>query len=102
MKNILYIDTTDNQKVTVSINHDTKKTLIESAKLLKAQAVLPAIVKLLKKHKLKLKELTGIKVNTGPGSYTGIRVGLSVANALGYALDIPVNGKKMETEGRYG
>jgi len=98
---ILYIDTTDNQKVTVSINQDAKKTLTVSAKLLRAQAVLPAIVKLLQKNKLTLKDLTEIKVNTGPGSYTGIRVGLSVANALAYSLGIPVNGKKQETEGKY-
>ncbi len=101
MKNILYIDTTDNQKVTVSINQNVKKTLTVSAKLLKAQAVLPAIEKLLKKNKLTLKDLTEIKVNTGPGSYTGIRVGLSVANALAYSLGILVNGKKQETEGKY-
>jgi len=44
------------------------------------------------------KMLTGIEVETGPGSFTGLRVGVSVANALGFALGIPVNGKKLETE----
>ena len=42
-----------------------------------------------------------IEVDRGPGSYTGIRVGVSVANALGFALNIPVNGKKMETSLKY-
>ncbi len=101
MKNILYIDTTDNEKVTASINQDAKMTLTVSAKILKAQAVLPSIVKLLQKNKLTLKDLTEIKVNTGPGSYTGIRVGLSVANALAYSLGILVNEKNQETEGKY-
>ena len=45
--------------------------------------------------------LEGIEVETGPGSFTGLRVGVSVANALGYSLGIPVNGKKIETELRY-
>lgn len=98
---VLYIDTTDNQKVVVSINNDKNLTLVSKASVLKAQTVLPLIEKLLKVSKLKLKDLTEIKVNTGPGSYTGIRVGLSVANALSYALGIKVNGKDIETEAKY-
>ena len=43
----------------------------------------------------------GIEVETGPGSFTGIRIGVAVANALAYSLGIPVNGRKMETEIRY-
>ena len=101
MKNILYIDTTDNQKVTVSINKHAKMTITASAKVLKAQAVLPSIDKLLKKCKISLSDINEIKVNTGPGSFTGIRVGLSVANALAYSLGIPVNGKKQETQAKY-
>lgn len=37
-------------------------------------------------------ELKGIVVNSGPGSFTGLRIGLSVANALAYSLDIPIVG----------
>ena len=40
----------------------------------------------------KLKNLTHIAVNVGPGSFTGIRVGLSVARTLAYALNIPILG----------
>jgi len=40
-------------------------------------------------------EIKEIKVNVGPGSFTGTRVGVAVANALGFALSIKVNGKKM-------
>lgn len=99
--NTLYLDTTSSERITVSLDKDPKKTLTADAKILKAQAVLPLIEKLLKKYKIKLKDLTEIKVNRGPGSYTGIRVGLAVANVLGYALGIKVNGKEMETEGVY-
>jgi len=41
---------------------------------------------------LAYKDLTRIGVTTGPGSFTGVRVGLSVARALALALDIPVIG----------
>jgi tRNA threonylcarbamoyladenosine biosynthesis protein TsaB len=47
---------------------------------------------------LKFKDLAKIQVKTGPGSFTGLRVGVSTANALGFSLGIPVNGKKNETK----
>lgn len=37
-------------------------------------------------------ELEGIVVGLGPGSYSGIRVGIAVANGLSLALDIPTRG----------
>lgn len=40
----------------------------------------------------KLPDLTGISVCTGPGSFTGIRVGLAVARALAFSLQIPLVG----------
>lgn len=63
----------------------------------KAQVVLPMAEKLLKEHELTLKDLTGIEVNPGPGSFTGLRVGVAIANTLGYLLQIPVNGQKVGT-----
>lgn len=34
-------------------------------------------------------QLSGVVAYEGPGSFTGLRIGLAVANSLGYALDIP-------------
>ena len=70
-----------------------KDILVQKQKL-GSQVLLPMIVKILKKNNLTLKDLTAVEVNCGPGSFTGTRVGVSVANALGFALDIPVNAKK--------
>ena len=39
-----------------------------------------------------LEDLTGIVAYQGPGSFTGLRIGLSVANALAYGLSIPIVG----------
>jgi tRNA threonylcarbamoyladenosine biosynthesis protein TsaB len=94
---ILFIDTTDNTKSVIQLEFDGKlKTYEEKSGLTKSQAVLPLIEKALKENKLELKDLTELKVNPGPGSFTGTRVGISIANALGWALKIPVNGKRME------
>lgn len=51
---------------------------------------------------ISLKTLKGIVVYKGPGSYTGLRIGMSVANALAYSLSIPViatNGEDWLREG---
>ncbi len=42
------------------------------------------------KQGIKLKELDAVSVTSGPGSYTGLRIGASTAKALCYALDIPL------------
>lgn len=91
----LSIDTTVTANIQVKLSNDSKilSTLTESQKL-GSQVLLPMIDKILKKNNLIVSDLTSIEVNPGPGSFTGTRVGVSVANAIGFALDIPVNGKK--------
>jgi|SRR3989344_794214 len=92
----LKIDTTNRQEVKVELEDPKKGTiqrLVQTQKL-GSQVLLPMIVKILEKNKLTFEDLTAVEVNCGPGSFTGTRVGVSVANALGFALDIPVNGKK--------
>jgi tRNA threonylcarbamoyladenosine biosynthesis protein TsaB len=39
---------------------------------------------------ISLEDLGGIVIYKGPGSFTGLRIGFSVANALAYSLDIPI------------
>ena len=54
--------------------------------------LMPAIVGILAQQGIKPSSLTGIAVALGPGSFTGLRIGLSVAKGLAMALDIPVMG----------
>lgn len=91
---ILRIDTKDQKVVRVSLKKDGEvvKSLSEENEY-GSQVLLPLIKKI-----VDVKDLTAIEVETGPGSFTGLRIGVAVANALGYALNIPVNGKKIETE----
>lgn len=122
---ILYINTKDQKQVMVALkkNEEIVESLSQENEY-GSQVLLPLIEKLLKNYLTKSRTkivknpqvatyfhpkgghsiwslLEGIEVETGPGSFTGLRVGVSVANALGYVLGIPVNGKKMETEIQY-
>lgn len=88
----LYIDTTSNQEVIVALTIDGKKDEIKKPlERKKAQIVLELVSTLLERHGLTLHEIHKIHVNPGPGSFTGVRVGVSIANALSFALHIPVN-----------
>jgi tRNA threonylcarbamoyladenosine biosynthesis protein TsaB len=96
MKTVVRIDTTNNKEMMVGLIIGGKKIIRkQSLDTRKAQVVLPMLEKLLEENKLSLKDITEIEVNPGPGSFTGIRVGLSIANTLGLLLQIPVNSKKV-------
>jgi len=96
---ILVIDTKDRNVIKVSLRKEGEviKSLSEENKY-GSQVLLSLISKLLNLEKMIFKDLEGIEVETGTGSFTGLRVGVSVANALGFSLNIPVNGKKIETD----
>lgn len=94
MKVLLFIDTTSNEIIKAGLTIDGEKYNVEQKlEKQKAQALLPLIEKMLKEKKIKLQDITEIQVNPGPGSFTGIRVGLTIANTLGFLLKVPVNGK---------
>jgi len=57
-----------------------------------ADLVFEAMEQVLKKQRWTIPQLTGVAVATGPGSFTGIRIGLAVARTLGQSLRIPVVG----------
>jgi tRNA threonylcarbamoyladenosine biosynthesis protein TsaB len=55
-----------------------------------AEKLAPMIEELLKTTDVSNTELKAIAVSSGPGSYTGLRIGTSTAKGLCYALDIPL------------
>ncbi len=95
----LYIDTSDNKKTIVMLD---KFKLVKRYSNPSAQRLLKVINQALKSQNKTLKDLKSIKVALGPGSFTGLRVGASVANALSFALKIPVNGKLIPVIPQYG
>lgn len=86
----LYIDTSNAEKIVIKLDDEQFET---DAKEKKSQKLLPFINETLQKKGKTIDDIKEIEVNTGPGSFTGLRVGLSVANTIGYVKDISVNGK---------
>jgi tRNA threonylcarbamoyladenosine biosynthesis protein TsaB len=61
-----------------------------TAHRLLAETLHQKILRLLEDKQYRLQDVQGIVCYKGPGSFTGLRIGLSVANALAYGLEIPV------------
>lgn len=97
MKTTLFIDTSDSQKIRVGLDIDGKRVEKVAQREANAQMVLPMVVELIKSQKLKLSDITEINVNSGPGSFTGVRLGVTIANTLATLLDIPINDLPINT-----
>ncbi len=93
---ILNIDTSDSKiaKMELTVN-DNKHLITSDSRRISSQTCLVLVDKLIAQAGIRLEDLTEIKVNVGPGSFTGLRVGVSIANTLAYFLKIPVNGEKI-------
>lgn len=90
--NVLTIDTKDREKILIGIKinekiHQEEQRVTNST----SQLLLLSVEKLLKENKLILKNIDSIEINPGPGSYTGLRIGFAVANALSFSLGIKVS-----------
>lgn len=88
---ILSIDTaTDEATVSLSKDGHVIGTLENNAQKDHAAWIQMAINTLLQKESYTMQQLQAIAVTAGPGSYTGLRVGMATAKGLCYALQIPL------------
>ncbi|MDW4260988.1 tRNA (adenosine(37)-N6)-threonylcarbamoyltransferase complex dimerization subunit type 1 TsaB [Staphylococcus saprophyticus] len=91
--NYLLIDTS-NQPLSVAIMQDDKVLSEFNTNEKKNHSVqlMPANANILEESQLDKKELDAIIVAEGPGSYTGLRIGVTVAKTLAYALNTKLYG----------
>lgn len=91
--NILAIDTS-NQAMGIAILQEEViiGEMVTNIKKNHSVRLLPAIDKLMKEVNMAPDELDKIVVAKGPGSYTGVRIGLSTAKSLAWSLNIPITG----------
>lgn len=84
---------TSNYPLAIALMED-QTVLIEEVTNLKINhslTAMPAIEEMMKKAKVTPADLTHIAVAEGPGSYTGIRIGLTIAKTLAWSLKIPLH-----------
>ena len=87
---ILNIETTKREQIILGLYDGNVLKCFEFETQYQSEDLLTAIDGILKNNKLELKDLKAVLVNCGPGSFTGVRVGVTVANTLGWTLNIPV------------
>lgn len=88
---ILFIDTHD-ELITVALkNNDDLFIKTKMSEYSHSVYTMPMIESLFKDNNLNVKDLKKIIVVNGPGSFTGIRIGLSIAKTMAYALNIDIN-----------
>jgi tRNA threonylcarbamoyladenosine biosynthesis protein TsaB len=91
-KKLLFIDTSSNIEAAVVLKAgDREYKIVRKYDRNRSQIVLPMVRELLARAELQLTEVDAIDVMIGPGSFTGLRVGVAIANSLGYFLQIPIN-----------
>jgi tRNA threonylcarbamoyladenosine biosynthesis protein TsaB len=84
---------TATKNCSVSISQDGKTILCKEMAELgysHAEKLHVFIEECLKESKLTFNDLSAIAVSQGPGSYTGLRIGVSAAKGLCFALDLPL------------
>lgn len=91
MSLILNIDTTsENAQVSFAENSIVLSALTNNTQKDHASFLQQAIQQLIKTTGIELKNMDAIAVAAGPGSYTGLRVGMASAKGLCYALKKPL------------
>ncbi len=89
----LALDTaTDYLVITLSREGEVLAEVFSHSPRAHQEKLFPALDDLLKKNELSIGEIELLVVGVGPGSYTGMRVGVSAVKGISFALGLPVVG----------
>ena len=88
---ILFIDT-HTELITIALKtNDNLFIKTKESEYSHSIYTMPMIEELFKENNLNVKDLDEIIVVNGPGSFTGIRIGLSIAKTIAYALNLKIH-----------
>jgi len=93
----LFINTAQQNKTTIGLKKSSSFIIEKTwpTKYHESEKLLPEIDKLFKKSKNVLTQVKGLVVVNGPGGFSSVRIGVTVANTLAYVLKIPVASVKL-------
>lgn len=90
---ILALETSSKvSSVAVAEDNRLLAEITTESKLTHSKTLIPHIEKVLKLANKEKSDMEKIAVSIGPGSFTGLRIGLAAAKAIAYALNIPLYG----------
>ena len=67
------------------LDHVSRKEVV-----MQSSMIMPSLEDLLKRNNVVVKDLSDIIVINGPGSFTGVRLGVTIAKCLAFTLQIPI------------
>jgi len=88
--NILAVDTSSENLSLALLAHEQLFTFERVVKSQQSEFIIPEITRLLQQAKIEISDLDVISYNQGPGSFTGLRIGLAVVLGIAYAQQISV------------
>ena len=88
---ILAIDTSS-EFLSIAVTNDEKEiaSYHRRAHMRHSARLIPVIDKVLKDSRLKISKVDGFAISIGPGSFTGLRIGVTTVKMLAFALNKPV------------
>ncbi|WWO98664.1 MAG: tRNA (adenosine(37)-N6)-threonylcarbamoyltransferase complex dimerization subunit type 1 TsaB [Candidatus Dasytiphilus stammeri] len=89
---ILAIDTSTDVCSVALFNNGEITSVLKYCPKNHAQSILPMIQKLISEAGICLNQLEVLAYNRGPGSFTGLRIGMGIVQGIGLALDLPLIG----------
>lgn len=88
---ILFIDTHD-ELITIGLEYNDKLFIkTKESEYSHSIFTMPMIKEIFEENNLNINDLDKVIVVNGPGSFTGIRIGLTIAKTLAYTLNIKIN-----------
>ena len=92
---ILALDTALDACAAAVLDTDNNKVIAQESQAMKrghAEALMPLVARVMKESGVAFEALDRVAATTGPGSFTGLRVGLSAARGIALAANKPVVG----------
>lgn len=90
---VLAIDSSTTSCSAAVVNGDNiVAQMLSEANQNQSALIVPMIDRILQTNRINLAKINAIAVTTGPGSFTGLRIGVAAAKGLALALDLPLIG----------